>query len=184
MKKKLTIMLFSLLLAVGWTNDAQAQLLPAETHAKKLVDLASWSNPALTGTMDHIGTRSHSHDAVTPNKTDNMLIKKNDSSFKVFTGQLAANSKVQSATKSEANRPSNRHYSPMRAGQVLDMKSITKDEANAITYTWTDAEGYTDSSTRARSSRRRTGLSRPPRTSSRSMPRPAGGFPLWTRASL
>ena len=141
MKKKLTIMLFSLLLAVGWTNDAQAQLLPAETHAKKLVDLASWSNPALTGTMDHIGTLSHSHDAVTPNQTVNMLNKKNNSSFKELTDLPAVKSKAQTAVKSEANRPSNRHYSPMRAGQVLDMKSITKDEANAITYTWTDAEG-------------------------------------------
>ena len=40
MKKKLTILMFTLLLAVGWTVDASAQRLPAEGQAKQLTKSA------------------------------------------------------------------------------------------------------------------------------------------------
>ena len=45
------------------------------------------------------------------------------------------------AAKKEGNRLTNRLNVPTRAGQELEMKSLTKAEADALTYTWTDSEG-------------------------------------------
>ncbi len=111
MKKKLTLLAFSLLLAVGWTSNASAQKLPDRTLADELtaVDVID----AERRTMDaesadgHIG---HSH----------------------------------SATPAKNNK---RRFGPFRSGQELDMKSVTKAQADSWTYTWTDASNAPHTST-------------------------------------
>jgi len=103
MKKKLTLLAFSLLLAVGWTSNASAQKLPDKSLADELtaVDVID----AERRTMDaesadgHIG---HSH----------------------------------SATPAKNNK---RRFGPFRSGQELDMKSVTKAQADSWTYDWYDA---------------------------------------------
>jgi len=53
------------------------------------------------------------------------------------------------ATTKKANRPANRLNAPSRAGQDVGMKSLTQDEAEALTYNWTDANGAPHSSNAA-----------------------------------
>ncbi len=49
----------------------------------------------------------------------------------------------------KTNRPGDRLNAPSRAGQDVGMKSLTEDEAKALTYSWTDANGRTTTSNAA-----------------------------------
>jgi hypothetical protein len=107
MRKFIYCIMFGLLLAMGWTNDAQAQSLPAEAPVKQFMKAAVKPQPIMLESAKSIGSgvRTHSHSTVMPQRLG-----------------------------TQAN-------APQRAGQELDMKSISKADADAITYTWTDAEG-------------------------------------------
>ena len=119
MKKKLTTLLFGLLLAVGWTNDASAQKLPDRTLAEEFTAFDhSLQNEYLPDVDAVEGLVDPSHSA--------MVVKK--------------------AKKSTAG---NRLNAPMRAGQELEMKSLTLAEAEALTYTWTDASNQQHTSNAA-----------------------------------
>ena len=110
MKKKLTFLLFSLLLAVGWTSNASAQKLPDRNLAEvytKTVETAKGLNSPIVESSEIPKAQTH----------------------------------AAQAAKKDGNRLTNRLNAPTRAGQELDMKSLTKAEADALTYTWTDSEG-------------------------------------------
>lgn len=110
MKKKLTTLLFSLLLAVGWTSNASAQKLPDRNLAEeytKTVETAQGLNSPIVESSEI--PKAHTHAA-------------------------------KAATK-DVDRLTGRFNAPARAGQELEMKSLTKAEADALTYTWTDSEG-------------------------------------------
>ena len=51
MRRKFTILMFGLLLAVGWTNSAQAQRLPAEAPVKQLMKAAVKPQPIVAESM-------------------------------------------------------------------------------------------------------------------------------------
>ena len=136
MKKAILTTLFGLLLAVGWTNSAQAQRLPAESLSQKLVTAVSAkSQVASMETVDFAGIHSHSQSAV---KSQKHALKATD----LKTAQKITEMRDQKAAKEDATRPgSHRHNAPMRAGQELDLKSISKADADAITYTWDNGDG-------------------------------------------
>ena len=98
------IVLFGLLLAVGWTIGASAQKLPDKSLAEDLV------------TIDEIVEEQHSIDAES------------------MDGQMG-HSHSAPAPKKGARRG----FGPFRAGQELDMKSITRAQADTWTYDWYDA---------------------------------------------
>lgn len=110
MRKFIYCIMFGLLLAMGWTNDAQAQRLPAESLAKRLVAPA---NMPRTG-WDNAGPCYHNHSYSVA------LAKKSATDFKVTT----------------EGRPGSKTNAPLRAGEDREMKSISYDDAYAITYTW------------------------------------------------
>ena len=108
---KLTTLMFSLLLAVGWTSSASAQKLPDRSLADQYtaideIALEQWTIEAES--MD--GPMGHSHATTAPTKFGK------------------------------------RRFGPVRAGQELDMKSVTKADADAWTYTWTDASNASHTS--------------------------------------
>ena len=111
MKKKLSILMFSLLLAVGWTSDAWAQKLPDKSLAEDLTTLDEMPMEQISIDAESMdGPMGHSHVTTAPMKG------------------------------------ARRSYGPFRAGQELDMKSITKAQADAWTYTWTDASNASHTS--------------------------------------
>ena len=117
MKMKLTCLMSCLLLAVGWTNSAQAQRLPDKTMAEeytKTVEVA----------MEHFDSVVESAESPTVHSH--------------------ATSPAKKARKSTTG---NRLNAPSRAGQELDMKSVTKAQADTWTYTWTDASDASHTST-------------------------------------
>ena len=69
MKKAFLILTFGLLLAVGWTNSAQAQALPAESLSKKFVTAVAakshqfpwrpWTSQGFTPTPTHNQQSNH-----------------------------------------------------------------------------------------------------------------------------
>ena len=110
MKKKLTFLMFSLLLAVGWTSTAHAQKLPDKSLAEVYTSFIETAQGQSMPDVESAEIRVTHRHATTGVKTD-------------------------------ANRPSTRLNAPARAGQELVMKSLTKAEADAIFYDWTDSEG-------------------------------------------
>ena len=111
MKRKFTTLLFGLLLAVGWTNGAQAQQLPAEAPVKQLMKAAVKPQAVFSETVQAAGSgvRTHSHPAALTQK------------FGITP-----------------NAPTK---APSRAGVKLDLKSISKSDADDITYTWDNGDG-------------------------------------------
>ena len=119
MKMKLTTLLFGLLLAVGWTNAAHAQKLPDRSLADEYT------------VVDEIALE-HEQWGI------------DDESMDVPLAHSHAARPVKKVKKSNAG---NRLNAPARAGQELDMKSVTKAQADAWTYNWTDASNASHTST-------------------------------------
>ena len=109
MRRKFTILMFSLLVAVGWTNSAQAQRLPAESLSKQLITVASKPHEAESMGFSKVIARAN-------------------------TPRVANATTIQKDATHKAN-------APRRAGVDLDMKTISKVEADAITYTWDNGNG-------------------------------------------
>ena len=104
MKKKLTTLLFGLLLAVGWTGNASAQALPNGGYADRL-GLTEVTAPQ--GTSD--------------------VVKK-------------AQKKTSQQLMSTNTGASTRMNAPKRADANPEMVSLTRAQAEALTYKWRDAQ--------------------------------------------
>ena len=105
MKKKLTTLLFGLLLAVGWTSNASAQALPNGGYADRL---------GLTEVTAPLGTSD--------------VVKK-------------AQKKTSQQLMSTNTGASTRMNAPKRADANPEMVSLTRAQAEALTYKWRDAKG-------------------------------------------
>lgn len=105
MKKKLTTLLFGLLLAVGWTSNASAQALPNGGYADRL---------GLTEVTAPLGTSD--------------VVKK-------------AQKKTSQQLMSTNTGASTRMNAPKRADANPEMVSLTRAQAEALTYKWRDAQG-------------------------------------------
>ena len=103
MKQKLTTLLFSLLLAVGWTSSASAQRLPDRTLADDLTAIDEIVEEQHSIDAESIDGLAHSHATAAPKKSGR------------------------------------RSFGPFRSGQELDLKSVTKEQADTWEYSWTDA---------------------------------------------
>ncbi len=103
MKNKFLILMFSLLLAVGWTSNASAQRLPDKSPLEQY-----------TATVAKTAQEKYVSDVESTN------------------GPAAPSHSTTAAKKGQ------RRFGPFRAGQELDLKSITKQQADTWTYTWTD----------------------------------------------
>ena len=119
MKKKFTILMFSLLLAVGWTTVAHAQL-KAESPAKEFV------KSAMSPAFNVSGPASQA-----------MLTKKGDS-FKLFTITDDGTEVTNRALKRAPNRAPNR--APSRA-DITASATHVYSWYDDITYEWRDANG-------------------------------------------
>ena len=115
MKKKLTFLAFGLLLAVGWTNVAQAQKL-AESPTKKLTERIM--SPATNGMSNPVA------------KWDLKTEFLNDAQ-KTETNSVSGNSKLKAP-----NRAPNRENNTITADVAL-----TRAQYEAFTYDWVDANG-------------------------------------------
>ena len=141
MKKKLTFLLFGLLLAVGWTNGVQAQELRSESLAKVFIKAAVAPKPVLSETKDVRGSHNHSH-APMAVESQTRTLKATDMKTAHKISEFGAQESIKKeATRPSDSRPSFRANAPLRAGVDLDMKSISKAEADAITYTWDNGDG-------------------------------------------
>ena len=146
MKKKLTFLLFGLLLAVGWTNVAQAQELRNESLAKVFIKAAVAPKPVLSETKDVRGSHNHSH-APMAVESQTRTLKATDMKTAHKISEFGAQEAVKKeATRPSDSRPSSRYSAPLRAGQELPMESITKADADQMTYTWTDGGGASHTS--------------------------------------
>ncbi len=122
MRKFINCMLFSLLL-VGWTVDAQAQRLPAESLPDRL------SVPAFlpSNELDNVGHHAHG-----PVDLAAMGLKPSTATSK---------QRIQFTADVKESRPGSKVNAPLRAGADYNMKSISKEEADAITYMWDNGDG-------------------------------------------
>ena len=145
MKKKLTFLLFGLLLAVGWTNGVQAQELRNESLAKVFIKAAVAPKPVLSETKDVRGPHNHSH-APMAVESQTRTLKATDMKTAHKISEFGAQAVKKEATRPSDSRPSNRYSAPLRAGQELPMASITKAAADQMTYTWTDEGGASHTS--------------------------------------
>ena len=146
MKKKLTFLLFGLLLAVGWTNGVQAQELRSESLAKVFIKAAVAPKPVLSETKDVRGSHNHSH-APMAVESQTRTLKATDMKTAHKISEFGAQQAVKKeATRPSDSRPSSRYSAPLRAGQELPMESITKADADQMTYTWTDGGGASHTS--------------------------------------
>ena len=119
MKKKLLTLAFGLLLAVGWTNVASAQL-KAEYSTKEYVKVHKLSASNVSNPV-----AKQEHDAPIP-----LLNQRARSDFR-----------FQSETLDLSKRAPMRR-APRRAENNITAKAtLTFDEADAITYDWVDANG-------------------------------------------
>ena len=117
MKKKLTILVFSLLLAVGWTNVAQAQL--KNEYSTKGYVKAAPVNKAKSGPVA---------------KQELMELPFLNKGIRTNFGQQTDNPVVPKRAPM--------HRAPMRAENTITAKAtLSHDEAEAITYIWRDANG-------------------------------------------
>lgn len=121
MKKKFTILMFSLLLAVGWTTVAHAQL-KAEYSTKEYVkSKASPVSKAKSGPVA---------------KQELMELPFLNKGIRTNFGQQTDNLEVPKRAPM--------HRAPMRAENTVTAKAtLSHDEAEAITYVWRDANGNT-----------------------------------------
>ena len=110
MKRKFTTLLFGLLLAVGWISSAQAQALPSEKISKGFVKVVDNGQLPFGAPMDCYGV--HSHASALPFKP------------------------VIPTANTQKTATSSKHAAPLHAGVKRDFKSISWDDAYAITYTW------------------------------------------------
>ena len=124
MKKKLTILAFSLLLAVGWTNVAQAQL-KAESPVKEYTE--SLVSPASKGLSAPVTKQALKQAPQTP------LLLMDDSSRPVFEPKTET---------LDVSKHSLMRRAPRRAeNNATARATLTFAEADAITYDWVDANG-------------------------------------------
>ena len=144
MKQKLTILMFGLLLAVGWTNDAQAQKRSTETISGPFVKAAfakpAQDKPVLAESLDFIKVhRSHSADM-----SQRPAIKSTNLKAPNKFNELTELKALKTVTESKTNVTSanaTRTYAPMRGDRDLEMKSLTKAEADALIYWWDNGDG-------------------------------------------
>jgi len=115
MKKKLTFLLFGLLLAVGWTNVAQAQL-KAECTVKKAHK--SLMLPA---------TKVSDQDILAP--------------FLLPSDNLKSLIRQKTETLDVSKRAPMRRAPRRAENNITASATLTFDEADAITYNWVDANG-------------------------------------------
>ncbi len=101
--KKSMIVLFGLLLAVGWTIGASAQKLPDKSLPGEYT--------AIDGIVLEPEQKHHAIDAES----------------------------VDGSTAKVPKKTGKRGFGPFRAGQELDMKSVTRAQADTWTYDWYDA---------------------------------------------
>ena len=124
MKKKLTILAFSLLLAVGWTNVAQAQL-KAESPVKEYTE--SLVSPASKGLSAPVTKQALKQAPQTP------LLLMDVSSRPVFEPKTET---------LDVSKHSLMRRAPRRAeNDITARATLTFAEADAITYDWVDANG-------------------------------------------
>jgi len=121
---KLTTFMFSLLLAVGWTNVAQAQRIceaPTKEIAKRLISQAT--NPASKQDLSKVS------------QTSLLSESKPESLFKFVPTE-----RMDEATLARKFQAPNR--APRRAQyDITADKTMTRAEYEAITYDWVDANG-------------------------------------------
>lgn len=124
MRMKLTTFMFSLLLAVGWTNVAQAQRIceaPTKEIAKRLISQAT--NPASKQDLSKVS------------QTSLLSESKPESLFKFVPTE-----RMDEATLARKFQAPNR--APRRAQyDITADKTMTRAEYEAITYDWVDANG-------------------------------------------
>ena len=140
MRNKLTIILFGLLLAVGWTNVAQAQALPEKAFTRysvKPIESVDGKVPL------HIVSNHRELIAEEPQLPGGKVKKAKAPSLAPMDKPTAAsrndksvgNASKSNAGVSTANGESTMMKAPLRDGEE-DMKSLTKAEADALTYNW------------------------------------------------
>lgn len=122
MKKKLTTLLFGLLLAVGWTSSASAQALPEGGFTKRL-GIADIGAPVSDNVLASMQKKATAFDQ----SVADMVLDSRD----VKAPLLAKALPLPKRTMASA---------PLRA-EGDKMKSLTKAEADNLKYTWTDAQG-------------------------------------------
>lgn len=105
MKKKLTTLLFGLLLAVGWTSSASAQALPEGGFTKRM------------GLSD-VGVNSG-----------------------IVNAKKIATMPMMTMPTGESTQMSAPAQAPKRADANPEMVSLTRAQAEALTYKWRDAQG-------------------------------------------
>lgn len=126
MKPKAINVLIGLVLAVCWINTARAQQLPLEKFTARLAAPIRITD----ATMDCAGPYSHSHSADMKQKPSI-----------VGTGQTVNQPTNRQKPTKKIVRPNAKANAPLRAGKDYKMATISKADADTITYTWTDANG-------------------------------------------
>ena len=117
MKKKLSILAFTLLLAVGWTGDASAQMLPTKTKDNVLTPSA-------------VASASKDKNATVSNAQKDL----NDP-FKVSQKDVVDFSQFNGNTKPVARAPKR------SAADATASATRTRAQLEQITYDWVDANG-------------------------------------------
>lgn len=130
MKKKIATFMFGLLLAVGWTSDASAQELRTESFSHELISAAVSPKPILSEAREFRG--AHTHATSTSQRPP----------LKATPTSLKAIKHAAQITEGDVSKMvGGRKHAPKRAGQDTDMKSISKADADLITYQWDNGDG-------------------------------------------
>ena len=124
MKKKLTLLAFSLLLAVGWTNDASAQLLPKYDEAQLVEEGGNAQRAGIKAPVSPAFANAQAH------KVEPMTMKAQASSMMKAPRRVDSNTSTAPATHTRAWY-SNYQYTWYDANNVSHTASLT-DEAQRV----------------------------------------------------
>ena len=123
MKKKLTLLAFSLLLAVGWTNDASAQLLPKYEEAQLIEEGGNAQRAGIKAPVSPAFANAQAH------KVEPMTMKAQASSMMKAPRRVDSNTSTAPATHTRAWY-SNYQYTWYDANNVSHTASLTDSVTN------------------------------------------------------